>query len=233
MSKALTIAIDGPAASGKSTLAKALADRLGYLYFDTGAMYRAVTLTALQQGIRIDDESEMVSLARRVHIDLRPASRADGRLYDVLLDGVDCTWAIRSPEVDANVSQASAYAGVRAALTEQQRRIGTRDGVVMAGRDIGTVVLPDADLKIFLNASLTERAKRRYGELVARGDIANLADVSASIKKRDQIDANRAVAPLRVAADAVVLESDHTSPDQVLEKALQLVFQRQAQLAGA
>ncbi len=233
MSKALTIAIDGPAASGKSTLAKALADRLGYLYFDTGAMYRAVTLAALQQGIRIDDESEMVSLARRGHIDLRPASRADGRLYDVFLDGVDCTWAIRSPEVDANVSRASAYAGVRAALTDQQRRIGSRGGIVMAGRDIGTVVLPNADLKIFLNASLPERAKRRYGELVARGDIANLADVTTSIKKRDQIDANRAVAPLRVAADAVVLESDDSSPGEVLEKVLKLVLQRQAQLAGA
>jgi len=233
MSKVLTIAIDGPAASGKSTLAKALADRLGYLYFDTGAMYRAVTLAALQQGIRIDDEVEMESLARRVHIDLRPATRADGRLYDVLLEGVDSSWAIRSPEVDANVSQASAFAGVRSALTEQQRRIGKRGGVVMAGRDIGSVVLPKADLKIFLNASLRERAKRRYAELISRGDTANLEDVSASIKKRDQIDANRAVAPLRVAADAVVLESDGTSPNEVLERALQLVSERQAQSAGA
>jgi cytidylate kinase len=233
MSKALTIAIDGPAASGKSTLAKALADRLSYLYFDTGAMYRAVTLAALQQGIPIDKEGEMEALARRVHIDLRPASRADGRLYDVLLDGIDCTWEIRNPEVDANVSQVSAYACVRAALTEQQRRIGSRGGVVMAGRDIGTVVLPNADLKIFLNASLPERAKRRFAELLARGDTADLEDVSASIERRDQIDANRAVAPLRVAADAIVLESDDTPPDQVLEKALQLVSQRQAQSAGA
>jgi cytidylate kinase len=231
MSKALTIAIDGPAASGKSTLAKTLAESLGYLYFDTGAMYRAVTLAALQQGVPIDSGVEMESLARRVHIDLRPASRADGRLYDVLLDGMDCTWAIRNQEVDANVSQVSAYAGVRTALTEQQRRIAERGGVVMAGRDIGTVVLPNADLKIFLNASLSERAKRRYTELMARGETADLQDVSASIEKRDQIDANRAVAPLRVAADAIVLESDGTPPGAVLENALRLVSQRLGQSA--
>jgi len=231
MSKALTIAIDGPAASGKSTLAKSLAERLGYLYFDTGAMYRAVTLAALQRGIPIDDEGGLEALARRVVIDLRPASQKDGRLYDVLLDGVDCTWDLRNPDVEANVSQVSAYAGVRAALTEQQRRIGRRGGIVMAGRDIGTVVLPEADLKIFLNASQQERARRRYAELQARGDNGSFEEVLQSLQQRDQIDANRAVAPLRVAEDAILLESDTKQPDEVLERTLKLVNARQAELA--
>lgn len=226
MAKKLTIAIDGPAASGKSTLAKSLAESLGYLYFDTGAMYRAVTLAALQRGVPIDDEGAMEVLARQVKIDVRPASQEDGRLYDVLLDGVDCTWAIRNPEVDGNVSQVSAYAGVRAALTEQQRKIGRRGGVVMAGRDIGTVVLPEADVKIFLNASLRERAQRRYEELQARGESARLEEVMEALKQRDQIDANRAVAPLRVADDAIVLDSDGASRDQVVDKALRLVANR-------
>lgn len=230
MSKALTIAIDGPAASGKSTLAKSLAEQLGYLYFDTGAMYRAVTLAALQRGIPIDDEGALEALARQVVIDLRPASQKDGRLYDVFLDGVDCTWDLRNPDVEANVSQVSAYAGVRAALTEQQRRIGRRGGVVMAGRDIGTVVLPEADLKIFLSASQQERARRRYAELQTRDEPASLEEVLQSLQQRDQIDANRAVAPLRVAEDAVRLESDGEQPDEVLESALKLVSERQAEL---
>jgi CMP/dCMP kinase len=231
MPKALTIAIDGPAASGKSTLAKALAERLGYLYFDTGAMYRAVTLAALQRGVPIDDEGGMEALAHKVQIDLRPPSQEDGRLYDVWLDGKDCTWDLRSAEVDANVSQVSAYAGVRAALTEQQRRIAKRGGVVMAGRDIGTVVLPDADLKIYLNASLEERAQRRFAELRERGDAATIQGVMDALRQRDEIDTHRAVAPLRRAADAIDLESDNTPREQVVDLALELVTERQAELA--
>lgn len=228
----LTIAIDGPVASGKSTLAKNLADRLRYLYFDTGAMYRAVTLAALRQGVDVDDEPAVEGLARRVHIDLRPATVDDGRLYDVLLDGEDCTWDLRKPDVEANVSQVSAYAGVRAALTEQQRRIGLRGGVVMAGRDIGTVVLPEADLKIFLSASQEERAQRRFEELQARGDKTTLAEVLESLKQRDEFDSHRAVAPLRPAEDAIILNSDGMKVEDVLAKALGLVLQRQAQLAA-
>jgi cytidylate kinase len=228
----LTIAIDGPVASGKSTLAKNLADRLRYLYFDTGAMYRAVTLAALRQGVDVDDEPAVEGLARRVHIDLRPATVDDGRLYDVLLDGEDCTWDLRKPDVEANVSQVSAYAGVRAALTEQQRRIGLRGGVVMAGRDIGTVVLPEADLKIFLSASQEERAQRRFEELQARGDKTTLAEVLKSLKQRDEFDSHRAVAPLRPAEDAIILNSDGMKVEDVLAKALGLVLQRQAQLAA-
>jgi cytidylate kinase len=228
----LTIAIDGPVASGKSTLAKNLADRLRYLYFDTGAMYRAVTLAALRQGVDIDDQPAVEGLARRVHIDLRPATVDDSRLYDVLLDGEDCTWDLRKPDVEANVSQVSAYAGVRAALTEQQRRIGLRGGVVMAGRDIGTVVLPEADLKIFLSASQEERAQRRFEELQARGDKTTLAEVLESLRQRDEFDSHRAVAPLRPAEDAIILNSDGMKVEDVLAKALGLVLQRQAQLAA-
>jgi cytidylate kinase len=228
----LTIAIDGPVASGKSTLAKNLADRLRYLYFDTGAMYRAVTLAALRQGVDVDDQPAVESLARRVHIDLRPATVDDSRLYDVLLDGEDCTWDLRKPDVEANVSQVSAYAGVRAALTEQQRRIGLRGGVVMAGRDIGTVVLPEADLKIFLSASQEERAQRRFEELQARGDKTTQAEVLESLRQRDEFDSHRAVAPLRPAEDAIILNSDGMKVEDVLAKALGLVLQRQAQLAA-
>ena len=233
MAKVLTIAIDGPAASGKSTLAKTLAERLGYLYFDTGAMYRAVTLAALQRGVPIDDEGAMEELAHNVHIDLRPASNRDGRLYDVWLDGVDCTWELRAATVDTNVSQVSAYAGVRAALTEQQRRIARRGGVVMAGRDIGTVVLPNADLKIYLNASLQERAQRRYTELRDRGETATLDGILDALRLRDQIDTHRVVAPLRASHDAIVLDSDNSPPEEVLGRALEMVKTRRAELAGA
>lgn len=232
MVKALTIAIDGPVASGKSTLAKKLADELGYLYFDTGAMYRAVTLAALQRNVPVDDESAMVDLAEQVHIDLLPPSNEDGRLYDVLLDGKDCTWDLRTPEVEANVSQVSAYPGVRSALTRQQRRIGLRGGVVMAGRDIGTVVLPEADLKIFLSASQEERARRRHEELRARGEAITYEEVLESLRQRDEIDTHRAVAPLRPAADAVPLDSDGLEPNDVLDKVTELVMQRQAELSG-
>lgn len=232
MSKQLTIAIDGPVASGKSTLAKSLADALGYLYFDTGAMYRAVTLAALQRKMNMDDQAAVEALAREVSIDLRPPSQEDGRLYDVLLDEVDCTWELRSPDVEAHVSQVSAYPGVRDALTEQQRRIGLRGAVVMAGRDIGTVVLPEADPKIFLTASQEERAQRRFEELQARGDSTSYAEVLESLKQRDAFDSSREVAPLRAAEDAITLVSDGMQAAEVLEEALALVHARQAQLTN-
>jgi cytidylate kinase len=229
LAKEITIAIDGPAASGKSTLAKSLADHFSYLYFDTGALYRAVTLAVIQRGIDVDDEQAVTKLAQDVSIDLMPPSAGDGRLYDVNLDGQDCTWAIRRAEVDANVSQVSAYPGVRRALKEQQQRIGRRGGVVMAGRDIGTVVLPEADLKLYLDASVEERALRRFQELGARGQTEDLAKVEEALRLRDQIDANRAVAPLRPAEDAIVLESDGKEAVEVLAEAIDLV---QKKLAG-
>lgn len=223
MTKPETIAIDGPAASGKSTLAQILAERLGYLYLDTGVMYRAVTLAALRILGRVDDEAAVNRLAETAQIDVRPASLPDGRMYDVLLDGEDITWAIRQRDVDANVSAVSAYAGVRAAMTAQQRRIGQRGKVVMVGRDIGTVVMPFADLKIYLDASVEERARRRFEELVRRGEPADYDAVLDAMKKRDAFDSSRALAPLRPAEDAVILNSDGMSIEQVVDQVMKWI----------
>ena len=217
------ITIDGPAASGKSTLGSRLAQALGYLYFDTGVMYRAVTWVALERQIDIVDEAAIARLAEQLTIDVREPSHPDGRACDVLADGQDISWEIRRPEVDANVSPVSAYAGVRASLTAQQRRIGLRGKVVMVGRDIGTVVLPEADLKIFLVASAQERARLRYTELLSRGEAADYEQILQVILRRDQIDSTREVAPLRAAADAMVLDSDALDADQVLQKVQALV----------
>jgi cytidylate kinase len=212
------IAIDGPAASGKSTLAERLADYLQYLYFDTGVMYRAVTLAAIQSFKSVDDETAITRLAGQVQIDVRPPSHNDGRKYDVLLDGKDVTWQIRGSEIDANVSQVSTYPGVREAMTTQQRRIGQRGQVVMVGRDIGTVVLPEAALKVYLDASVQERAKRRYQELCQRGECVSYDEILNSLKRRDQIDSTREVAPLRPAKDAVLVYSDGLDQEEVFQK---------------
>jgi cytidylate kinase len=219
------IAIDGPAASGKSTLAEKLAHSLGYLYFDTGIMYRAITWIASQLGVAVEDEFNVTKLAETVVIDVRPPSVEDGRGYDVLIGGKDITWEIRLPEVDALVSVVSAYPGVRHALSAQQRRIGMRGKVVMVGRDIGTVVLPEADLKIYLDASVEERARRRYMELQARGEKAKQEEILAAMRVRDQIDSTRDVAPLRPASDAVIIDSDNLDIDQVLAQVEWLVRQ--------
>jgi len=217
------IAIDGPAASGKSTLAQHLASKLGFLYFDTGVMYRAVTLAGLQAGIPPSDEVRISELATELSVDVRPPSKPDGRQYDVIMNGEDVTWELRSEAVDANVSEVSAYAGVRQAMTERQREIGRRGGVVMVGRDIGTVVLPEADLKIFLEASVEERARRRHGERLARGEEVEYEEVLESMLTRDRIDSSRDLAPLEAAENAVVIESTHMSFEEVLERALELV----------
>lgn len=217
------IAIDGPAASGKSTLARLLAEELGYLFFDTGVMYRAVTWIALQRGISIQDEPAITALAQDILIDVRPPSQQDGRFYDVWVEGQDITWDIRRPEVDANVSPVSAYPGVRKALSAQQRRIGQRGQVVMVGRDIGTVVLPEAELKIYLDASAEERARRRYYEIISRGEQASYDFILEGVRRRDHIDSTRDVAPLSVADDAVIINSDDLSIMQVLERAHELI----------
>ncbi len=218
-----TIAIDGPAASGKSTVAELLAHRLGYLYFDTGVMYRAVTWAALLRGIPIEDESAVTLLAEQLRIDVTPPTADDGRQYTVLADGVDVTWAIRTPEVDANVSPVSAYPGVRRALVAQQRRVAAGGRVVMVGRDIGTVVLPDADLKLYLDASVEERARRRWREVRTRGEEADYKGVLVSMRRRDKIDSNREVAPLCVAEDAVVVDTTDMSIGEVLAEVERLV----------
>jgi cytidylate kinase len=219
-SKPSIIAIDGPAASGKSTLGLRLARALGYLFFDTGLMYRAVTWLALDQDMRLDDVAAITVLAEKTQIDVEPASKPDGRACDVLVAGKDITWQTRLPAVEENVSIVSAYRGVREALSQQQRRIGKRGHIVMVGRDIGTVVLPDADLKIYLNASAEERARRRYDEIIARGGNVDYGDILANVIERDRIDSTRAVAPLKVAEDAVVINTDKLTAEEVFEQAL-------------
>jgi len=216
------IAIDGPAASGKSTLGLSLAQALGYLFFDTGTMYRAVTWLALKLDMDLRDEAKVTALAEQTQIDIAPASKQDGRVGDILIAGEDITWETRLPEVEANVSIVSAYGGLRAALSSQQRRIGQRGQVVMVGRDIGTVVLPEADLKIYLDASAEERAKRRYAEIMARGGMADYNEILAKVIERDRIDSPRDVAPLKTADDAVVLDSNQLNAEQVFEKVLAL-----------
>jgi len=218
-----TIAVDGPAASGKSTIGGLLAERLGYIYFDTGVMYRAVTWAAIEQGIAVEDEAAVTGLANRLRIDVIRPTLDDGRQYTILADGQDVTWKIRLPEVDQGVSPVSAYAGVRAALTAQQRRIAHKGDIVMVGRDIGTVVLPDADLKIYLDATLEERADRRYRETLDRGESARFEDVLASVRRRDKIDSGRALAPLRAAADAVVIDTTALGIEEVMERVMALV----------
>lgn len=216
------IALDGPAASGKSTLARTLADSLGYLFFDTGVMYRAITWMALQRDLNLRDEAVVTDLAQKAQIDIRPPSKADGRACDVVVGDKDVTWDVRDGEVDANVSIVSAYAGVRKALSEQQRRIGMRGRIVMVGRDIGTVVLPEADLKIYLDASAEERAKRRFDEIIARGEKADYDEILRKVIERDHIDSTRAVAPLRPANDAVIIDSDKMNAEQVLARVMEL-----------
>jgi CMP/dCMP kinase len=223
MPLAKIIAVDGPAGSGKSTLGQRLAEHLGYLYFDTGVMYRAVTLAALNEGIDPGDENLATQLAEGVDIDVRAPSQNDGRSYDVILDGKDATWEIRRADVEASVSIVAAFAGVRRALTRQQRSIGLRGKVVMVGRDIGTVVLPEADLKIYLDASISERARRRYSELIERGEKVLFEDVLKSMTTRDRIDSSREIAPLRPADDAVVIDSDRLDADQVLQRIITLL----------
>lgn len=206
----MIIAIDGPVASGKSAVGKRLAARLGYLFFDTGVLYRAVTCLAVTQFGPTVSAEIITTIAHNAAIDVRPptlAESTDGRDCTVFAEGGDLTWAIRAPEVEGHVSRVAAIPAVRTALTEHMRRIGLRGNVVMVGRDIGTVVLPEADLKIFLTASVEARAQRRFVEVQARGETRTYADILDNLRQRDQQDSARAVAPLRQAADALLLDT--------------------------
>ena len=223
-----TIAIDGPAASGKSTAAETLARRLGYLYFDTGVMYRAVTLAALRRLGGVESEEDVVQLASSVVIDVRPPSIDDGRAYDVVLDSDDVTWQIRAEGVNRSVSVVSAYPGVRESMTRQQRRIGERGHVVMVGRDIGTVVMPDAEAKFYIDASAEVRAQRRYDEMIARGDEVKYLDILISIINRDQIDSTREVAPLCMAEDAIHIMTDTMTREEVVDVMLTYITEKEA-----
>lgn len=224
MSLPKVIAIDGPAASGKSTVGRLLAEALDYLYLDTGSMYRATTLAALQQGVDVDNEMAVTRLTQEIVIDVKPAAgEGDGRLYTVLLNGVDVTWALRSPEVDAHVSQVSSYAGVRQVLVQQQRHFGQRGRVVMVGRDIGTVVMPDAPLKLYVTASAEERAQRRWHERKKQGDMADYETILADVIRRDKIDSSREHAPLRPANDAILIDTSGRPPETIVDEILAFI----------
>ena len=215
------IAIDGPAASGKSTVGRLLAEALGYTYLDTGSMYRATTLATLQQGVDVNDEAAVTRLTREIVIDVKPVGgESDGRLYTVLLDGQDVTWALRSPEVDAHVSQVSSYAGVRQELVQRQRRFGQRGNIVVVGRDIGTVVMPDAPLKLYITASAEERAQRRWQERQKQGHRAGYKSILADVIRRDQIDSSREHAPLRPADDAIFIDTTGRPPETIVNEIL-------------
>lgn len=220
------IAIDGEAAAGKSTLGKLLAAKLGYLYFDTGVMYRAVAWAALQRGIDVRDEISVARLAEQIDIRMTLPSCEIGQHCSVFVDGVDISSAIREPEVDQVVSIVAAHPGVRRVLRERQRQIGLTCNVVMVGRDIGTEVMPDADLKIYLRAPIEERARRRYLELRARGEEISYEQVLDSMRQRDYLDTHRSVAPLRVAEDAIVIDTGALSVEEVLTQVLEIVNSR-------
>ena len=219
--KKIVVAIDGPAGAGKSTIAKLAAEKLGYAYIDTGAMYRSVAWKFLQTG-REFDEAYISELANTMIIEFKP----EAKINRVFVDGTEVTEAIRTPEVTAIVSRVAAIGAVREAMVEQQRRMGEIGGVLMDGRDIGTVVFPHAQLKIFLTASVEERARRRYKEMVEKGQQVELAQLQEDIAARDKQDSERAISPLRQADDALLLDTSDMSIAQVTDKILQLVQER-------
>ena len=227
MSRPSVIAIDGPAGVGKSVVSARLAAALGYVYLDTGAIYRAVTLLARRRGIPLDDEARLAELATGLQIRIVAPTVADGRQYTVLVDGEDVTWALFTADVDRSVSQVAAHPAVRQALLPVQRE-AAHGRVVVAGRDIGTVILPNADLKIYLDASPEVRAKRRCQQLAKRGEPADYAAVLADILRRDQLDSERAAAPLRSAPDAVVIDTDDLSLEEELRIILELCWKETA-----
>ncbi len=218
-----TIAIDGPAGAGKSTIGALVAERLGYLFLDTGAMYRAVALAAKRRGIDPDDAERLAKLVHEVRVLIGPPTKRDGRAYTVLLDGDDVTWAIREADVDRSVSQVARVQPVREAMVVQQRALAERGRLVMVGRDIGTVVLPKADRKIYLTASAAERAKRRDEELRSRGHVRPRQELLQEILRRDKLDSERVVAPLKPADDAIVIQTDGLAVGEALDKVLAIV----------
>jgi cytidylate kinase len=219
MAKRVTVAIDGPAAAGKSTVAKKVAAILNYTYVDTGAMYRAFTWAVLQRGLDPKDEKASCSIIPDVTMDLLE----DGRVF---CNNTDVTRAIREPLVSSNVSYIASYKDIRLALVELQRKLAESKSVVMDGRDIGTYVLPDADVKIFQIASVETRAQRRYDENVLKGIPTSMDDVIEDVKRRDYIDSHRAFAPLKPAADSVELDTSDLNIEQVVDAILNIIHEK-------
>lgn len=216
----LVIAIDGPSASGKSTTAKLVAHRLGYTYIDSGAMYRAVTLAAIRAGIDPADASAVEELAAGLVIRFR--CNEDGSLQ-TLLNGEDVSGEIRTPEVTSLVSQVSTYAGVRNAMVELQRAMSREGGVVLDGRDIGTVVFPNADVKVFMVADIGARASRRREDMVVMGEALTVETIAEDLERRDYLDSHREISPLRKAEDAVQIDTSGVTIEQQVEQVLDLV----------
>lgn len=215
----MKIAIDGPSSSGKSTVARILAHQLQFVYVDTGAMYRALTWLAKDSGVAYGDEVGLTKLAETMKLEFQPA--ADGQLVKV--NGCDVTLAIRTPEVTNNVSQVSAFSKVRTILVEQQRQLAAKASVVMDGRDIGTTVLPNAEVKVFLVASVATRAQRRFLENQAKGITTSLEQLEAELAERDYKDSHRAISPLKQAPDAQLIDTSHLTIDEVVDQLKKLV----------
>ena len=214
------IAIDGPAAVGKTTVGRMLAQRMGCLFVDTGVMYRAVTARAIEEGMDMEDEDAVTGLAESIGIRIVGDRGPDSQR--VLLDGQDVTDKVRTQSVDRNVSAVSSYEGVRDAMVAQQREMASEGGVVMVGRDIGTVVLPDAGLKIYLTASLQARARRRHTELEAKGSEVALEDTLEDMERRDRIDSEREHSPMKPALDAILVDTSHLTAAQVVDRIVEL-----------
>ncbi len=220
--KKIAIAVDGPAGSGKSTVAKVVAKKLGILYVDTGAMYRGVAYACIQKGVDCSEEGTVLAVLENLELELQP-TEAGQRVF---LDGKDITEEIRSQEIGRGASQVAVIHGVREKLAEMQRKMAEKAAVVMDGRDIGTCVLPQAEVKIYMDAGVEERAKRRMQELEAKGECPSFAEVEAEIKQRDENDMNRKHSPLRKAAEAVCLDTTKLSIEEAVEKILDIVREK-------
>ncbi|MHB8806725.1 MAG: (d)CMP kinase [Anaerolineaceae bacterium] len=220
------VTIDGPVASGKTTVGKQLAEKLGYQFLDTGIMYRAVTLAAIESQIDLHDESAVSEKAELITITILPPTQKDGRQNDVFVDGQDVTTKLWENNVRDAVSLVSTYKRVRQALTEKQRQIGSQGKIVMVGRDIGTVVLPNAAYKFFLIASVEERARRRFQEIQSSGKKADLVEIQHALEERDKIDSSRKLAPLVAAQDAKIIETDNKTVQQVVAEILTAIQEK-------
>lgn len=215
------IAIDGPAGAGKSTISRLLARKLAYRYLDTGAMYRAITYLALEEGIDIHDTEEIVKLSKKIEMQI--TSPDENHISHIIINGRDVTDSLRTKEVDLNVSTVAKNKAIRELMTEMQRNIASSGNIIMDGRDIGTRVLPDADYKFFITASLEERARRRWKELREKGLEVSLAEIEKKIAERDREDSTRELAPLVKAEDAILIDTSNLSIQEVLDKLISYI----------